>query len=79
MLKGISSSTHSWADNARFIVLFALAYPFAIVAEAIKRAMTPASERTESRSLFVEARESTSIAISYAVMAKTTLKRTRRS
>lgn len=78
MLKGISSSKHSWADNARFIVLFALAYPFAVVAEAVKRAMAPAGLQPASGSLFVEARETTSIAISYAVMAKTTLKRTTR-
>jgi len=75
MLKGISSSTHSWGDNLRFILLFGLAYPFAIIAEAIKRAVAPVEMRPAKGSLFAEARETTSIAISYAVMAKTTLKR----
>ncbi len=78
MLKGISSSTHSWGDNLRFILLFGLAYPFAIVAEALKRAFAPGDMKPATGSLFAEARESTSIAISYAVMAKTTLKRSSR-
>ncbi len=78
MLKGISSSTHSWGDNLRFILLFGLAYPFAIAAEALKRAFAPADIKPARGSLFAEARESTSIAISYAVMAKTTLKRSSR-
>ena len=78
MLKGIVSSTYSWGDNVLFVVLFAFAYPFAVLAEAIKRAMAPVGVRLPTTSLFAEARENTSIAISYAVMAKSTLKRTSR-
>ncbi len=78
MLKGISSSSHSWGDNLRFIILFGLAYPFAILAEALKRAFAPVDMKPAQGSLFTEARESTSIAISYAVMAKMTLKRSSR-
>ncbi len=78
MLKGISSATHSRGDNLRFILLFSLAYPFAVAAEAIKRGLAATDAPLSRQSLFSEARESTSIAISYAVMAKTTLKRSTR-
>ena len=54
---------------------FALAYPLALAAEALKRrqAGIDAPDQPPARSVFAEARESTFIAMSYAFMARTTL------
>ncbi len=74
MLKGICSSSHSWGDNTRFLLLFALIFPFALTAAALHRLIAPA-DRHVGTPLFASARESASIAVSYATMAKTTVQR----
>lgn len=64
-------------------VLFAAAYPLFLAAEALHRFATRALAESglprQAHSVFAEARENTLVAISYAAMARSTLRTSART
>ncbi len=66
-------------DRMREQVLFGISYPFFLVVEGAQRAIaskiSDQAEKPMRRSAFAEARVNTLIAISYAFMARSTLRK----
>jgi hypothetical protein len=80
MRRAIHWQSEPVGDQLRSQLLFGAAYPFFIAAEALQRLIGRAladaeTPKTFGRSVFAEARENATIAISYASMAGTTLER----
>jgi hypothetical protein len=66
-------------DRIHYHLLYGAAYPFFLAAEALTRLSARAhhderASMSPMRSAFAEARENTLVAISYAVMARSTLR-----
>ena len=71
------------SQSVRFYLAYGATYPLFLAAESLHRWLAGASvegnsQATEERSVFASARESTFIAISYVLMARTTLRRSAR-
>jgi hypothetical protein len=67
-------------DNVRFHLAYGATFPLFLAAESLQRWLARASheralQAAAERSVFAAARESTLIAISYVLMARTTLRR----
>ena len=67
-------------DDVRFYLAYGAAFPLFLAAESLQRWLASASHEgalpaAARRSVFAAARESTFIAISYVLMARTTLRR----
>ena len=65
-------------DRVKFALAFGAAYPLFLIAEGLQRLLAHATADEDAparakRPVFAEARENASIAISYALMARTTL------
>ena len=65
-------------DRVKFSLAFGAAFPLFLAAEGLQRLLDHATAEADAplrdpRSIFAEARENASIAISYALMARTTL------
>jgi hypothetical protein len=76
MQRAMTIGAEERGEQMKFYLLFGAAYPLFLAAEATKRALahrTSEAKPESPRSLFAEARETTSIAISFALMARTTL------
>ncbi|MGA2043610.1 MAG: hypothetical protein ABSG83_09585 [Roseiarcus sp.] len=78
MTMAVHSTSPVRGDQIRYHLLFGATYPLFCLAGAVQRlvARAPAEEgapRLAQRSVFAEARDNASIAISYALMARTTL------
>ena len=82
----MQTATHSYlgrSHDVRFYLAYGATYPLFLAAETLQRRLASAlvegtSRATEERSVFAAARESTFIAISYVLMARTTLRRSAR-
>ena len=79
----MQTAVHSYlrrSPDVRFYLAYGAAYPLFLAAESLHRwlagpSVEGASQATRERSVFASARESTFIAISYVLMARTTLRR----
>lgn len=73
----MQTAVHSYdstrGDQFRFYAAFAAAYPLFLAAEAGQRLFARAPQSGAACSAFAAARENAFIAISYALMARTTL------
>jgi hypothetical protein len=79
MKTAVTMPRHRRGDYVRFHLAYAAAFPLFLSAEILQRWLAPtpdedASEAAARRSIFAAARESTLIAISYALMARTMLR-----
>ena len=82
----MQTAVHSYlrrSDDVRFYLAYGATYPLLLAAEILQRRLAGASIEGTSppaaqRSVFAAARESTFIAISYVLMARTTLRRSAR-
>ena len=83
----MQTATHSYlrrGQDVRFYLAYGVTYPLFLAAESLRRWLAGASvegdsQAPEEHSVFASARESTFIAISYVLMARTTLRRSARN
>ena len=73
MQTAVHSNDSSRGDQIRFYAAFGAAYPLFLASEAAQRLFRRAPRSGAESSVFVAARENAFIAISYALMARTTL------